>query len=89
MCLRTLFGYRISKKGGIEIDPERAKIVKEVFSRVIQGNSLNSITRWLNRNGLYGIFGGKWNTPRLRDLIRNEKVYQQRFIAENLYQQSY
>ena len=52
MCLRTMFGYRISKKQGIEVDPEQAKIVREIFSRVIRGDSLNSITRWLNRSGI-------------------------------------
>ena len=26
MCLRTMFGYRISKEDGIEIDPEQAQI---------------------------------------------------------------
>ena len=73
MCLRTMFGYRISKENGIEIDPEQADIVREIYARVIRGDTLNSITRWLNRNGLYGAYGGKWNTPRLRDLISNEK----------------
>ena len=73
MCLRTMFGYRISKKHGIEVDPEQAKIVREIFSRAIRGDSLNSITRWLNRSGIYGVFGGKWTTPKLREFISNEK----------------
>ena len=73
MCLRTMFGYRISKEDGIEIDPEQAQIVREIYARVIRGETLNSIARWLNRNGIHGAYGGKWNTPRLRDLISNEK----------------
>ncbi len=73
MCLRTMLGYRISKKGGIEIDPEQAKIVREIYARVIRGDTLNSIARWLNRNEHFGAFGGKWTTTRVRDLIRNEK----------------
>lgn len=73
MCLRTMFGYRISKENGIEIDPEQAETVREIFARIIRGDTLNSITRWLNRNGLYGAYGGKWNTARIRDLVSNEK----------------
>ena len=73
MCLRTMFGYRISKENGIEIDPEQAETVREIYARIIRGDTLNSITRWLNRNSLFGPFGGKWTTARVRDLIRNEK----------------
>ena len=73
MCLRTMFGYRISKKNGVEIDQEKAGVVREIYTRVIRGDSLTSIVRWLNRNSIHGAFGGKWNTPRLRELISNEK----------------
>lgn len=73
MCLRTMLGYRISKKNGIEIDPEQAEIVREIYARVIRGDTLNSIARWLNRNEHFGAFGGKWNTPRVRELVKNEK----------------
>ena len=73
MCLRTMLGYRISKKNGIEIDPEQAEIVREIYARVIRGDTLNSIARWLNRNDHFGAYGGKWNTPRVRDLVKNEK----------------
>ena len=54
MCLRTMFGYRISKEDGIEIDPEQAQIVREIYARVIRGETLNSIARWLNRNDIHG-----------------------------------
>ena len=73
MCLRTMLGYRISKKNGIEIDPEQAEIVREIFARLIRGDTLSAIARWLNRNEHFGAFGGKWNAPRVRDLVSNEK----------------
>lgn len=84
MCLRTMFGYRICKEAGIEIDPEQAGIVREIYARIIRGDTLNSITRWLNRNGLYGSFGGKWNTARIRDLVSNEK-----YTGNSLLQKAY
>ena len=69
-----MFGYRISKKDGIQINTEQAKVVKEIFRRIIRGDSLNSIILWLNHNNIQGVLGGKWNTKRLRALIENEKV---------------
>lgn len=73
MCLRTMLGYRISKKNGIEVDADQADIVREIYTRVIRGDTLNSIARWLNRNEHLGALGGRWSTPRVRDLVKNEK----------------
>lgn len=70
MCMSTLFGYRFSKADGVQIDPGQAAIVREIYARVIRGDSLNSIARWLNREGQYG---EKWKASRLRELIENEK----------------
>ena len=83
MCLRTMFGYRISKNDGVGIDPEQAKTVREIYARVIRGDSLNSIVRWLNHSGRYGAFGGGWTTPRLRDLIQNEKYTGNALLQKN------
>ena len=74
MCLRVLYGYQIDQKEGVKIDPGEAAVVREIFAKVIKGESLNSIVRWLNRNGYYGKYGGKWKTPRLRNFISNEKL---------------
>ena len=73
MCLSTMLGYRISKKNGIEIDPDQAEIVRAIYARVLHGDTLNSIARWLNRNEHFGALGGKWNASRVRDLVINEK----------------
>jgi len=67
------FIYRITKKNGIEINPEQAEVVREMFARVIRGDSLTSIIRWLNRNGHLGAFGGKWTAGQLRAALSNEK----------------
>ena len=73
MNLRTMFGYRITKENGIEIDPVQAEIVREMFARLIQGDSLTSIVRWLNRNGHPRAFGGKWTVSQLTAALSNEK----------------
>ena len=84
MCWRFMFGYKISKTNGIEIDPVEGPIAQEVFSRVAAGESLNSVAKWLNRTGHYGALGGKWQTPRLREMLSNEK-----YIGNALLQKTY
>ena len=84
MCLSVMYGYSVSNVNGIEIDEEQAKIVREIYARVIHGVSLNSIARWLNRNQYYGAYGGRWNASRVRDLVRNEK-----YTGNALLQKSY
>ena len=69
---RFLFGYRITKHG-IELDTTSAPIVREIFTRVIDGESLGAICRRLNRRGISGALGGKWCTQRIREIINNEK----------------
>ncbi len=73
MNMRTMFGYRISKKNGIEIDPEQADVVREMFARVIHGDSLTSIVHWLNHNDHPGALKGQWKASRVRDVLSNEK----------------
>ncbi len=69
---RFLFGYSITKVG-IEIDTTTAPIVREIFTRVIDGVSLGVISRSLNSRGVSGELGGKWCTQRIREIISNEK----------------
>ena len=69
---RHMFGYTIVN-GNLEINPDEAPIVREMYRRVIAGDSLRSVCKWLNSNGYSGALGGKWTSPRLRDAISNEK----------------
>ena len=74
MCWSILFGYKISKAKGIEIDPVEGPIAQEVFSRVAAGESLNTVAKWLNHNGHYSTLGGKWKVTRLREMLCNENT---------------
>ena len=84
MNLRTMFGYRISKENGIQIDPEKADIVREMYARVIRGESLSSIARWLDRSGYRGALGGKWSPVWVRATLANEK-----YAGNSLLQKEY
>lgn len=69
---RFLFGYRISKDG-MEIDEETAPVVREIFARVIDGESFGAISRDLNGRGFTCALGGKWCAQRIRETVGNEK----------------
>ena len=69
---RFLFGYRISKEG-IAIDEETAPVVREIFARVIDGESFGAISRDLNSREIPGALGGKWCAQRIREIVGNEK----------------
>lgn len=69
---RFLFGYDISKDK-IEINLEQAAVVREVFQRVINGETLSAISYELNKREISRALGGKWCSQRIREMIANEK----------------
>lgn len=69
---RFLFGYHISKDI-IEVDENAAPVVREIFSRVIAGESFGAISRDLNARGISCALGGKWCAQRIRETVGNEK----------------
>ena len=69
---RFLFGYSISKDG-VEIDTATAPIVREIFARVIDGETFGAISKNLNSRGVPGALGGKWCAQRIRETVGNEK----------------
>ena len=72
MNLRFLYGYTIVKNE-VSINAAEAEIVKEIFSRVISGEALSSISRDLNNRGIKRNFGGEWKNNHIRTLVSNEK----------------
>ena len=81
--LRFLFGYKI-EKGRVTVDPEKAAVVREVFRRALEGESLTSLAIDLNRRGFTGVLGGKWNSVRIREMLSNEK-----YLGNALLQKQY
>lgn len=86
--LRAMFGYRISKDG-VETDEETAPVVREIFSRVIAGESFSSIAADLNARGVRGALGGMLCSQSIRRICANEKytgnaMLQKRFRSNHL-----
>ena len=83
-----MYGYNITKDS-VEINEAEAAVVHEVFSRVLEGESYNSICRDLNERGQRRIFGGKWSTASLYAILGNEKyagnaLLQKTFVNNHL-----
>lgn len=69
---RFMLGYDIGKDG-VTVNPEEAELVREIFRRFIDGESMNAIAATLNERGITGVFDGRWTPQRLRQLLANEK----------------
>ena len=66
------FGYRKVGMGAtatFEIEPAEAKLLRTIVDRVIAGESLRSVTRWLDEQGIETKRGNRWNPVTVRQLI--------------------
>ena len=72
MALRHLFGYDIGKDG-IVIDEDEAEVVREIFRRFLDGESMESIARILNGKHLRGALGGGFSGKAVRRYLEQEK----------------
>jgi site-specific DNA recombinase len=64
---RTAFGYRKRTDRKIEIDPETAPIVRELFERRAAGGGWATLSDYLTE-----ATGERWTISGIRELIRNE-----------------
>ena len=77
------YGYNITKDK-IEINPEQAEVVRNIFDRAIAGETFGSICRDLNTRGISTYFGKKWTARRITEILSNEK-----YIGDAVLQKSY
>jgi DNA invertase Pin-like site-specific DNA recombinase len=86
--LRFLYGYHVSK-GKIEIYPEEAKVVRNIFCLFLAGMGALAIAKKLNKGEIPSFSGGKWNPNSVLNILKNEKytgnsLLQKTFIADHL-----
>jgi len=74
----TPYGYRRIKvhDGGkerpkLEIEPEKARIVKRIFGEMIIGKGLTEIVKDLNREGISGPKGKGWSKTTIHRILTN------------------
>lgn len=80
-----LLGYKTGKSEHLEIIPEEAEVVKYIFRRYLEGQSINGISKELENKGYTTIRGSKtWGFTTVRNILENEK-----YIGDVLSQKTY
>lgn len=73
---RPCYGYRRNQDGLLEIVPEEAEIVRQIFRWHREGRSLRSISKALADIGIKSPRGhSKWSIETIRKILNNEKYY--------------
>lgn len=67
------FGYRKGPDERLEIDPEQADAVREIFARVADGDSMAAIADDFNARCIRTAAGQKWTRSSFNTIIRNER----------------
>lgn len=74
MARRRCYGYRTAPDGCLVIDPAEAEIVRWIFQRYLEGDSLGRIAAGLELQGISSPTGRpKWNREAIDKLLSNEK----------------
>ncbi|BAX96711.1 serine recombinase [Mycobacteroides stephanolepidis] len=65
------FGYDDDK---ITIRESEAAVVRELVMRVIAGESVNSLTVWLNESGVAPVRGARWASTAVRGIVSSPRI---------------
>lgn len=68
-----MFGYRMVENNQLEIVPEEAEIVRELYRRYIAGEGSSKLAAWLNESGIKSHTGKQWRQAGVLGILRNEK----------------
>lgn len=78
------YGYRLSNKKDLEIEPQEAHIVRNIYEAYLSGHSLDAIAALLTDANIMSPAGTAWNHTTLRRILSNEK-----YIGDTLCQKTY
>lgn len=69
-----VFGFRKGKDDQVEIDPQQAEVVRNIFQWFLDGNSINDIAQKLKSQKILSPKGkDTWSLATLRGILSNEK----------------
>lgn len=70
----NLYGFRKSQDGGVEIDEEKAEVIRQIARWFLDGDSLHAIADKLAQRHIPSPKGkDTWSTPTVRSILSNEK----------------
>jgi site-specific DNA recombinase len=56
------------------VNPEEAEVIKEMAKRLLAGDSLRSVTRWLNAAGIRSSTGRLWSQQAVRIMMHSGRI---------------
>lgn len=65
------FGY---EKDQVTVVESEAAVIRELASRYLAGEALNSLTTWLQEEGIQSVAGMPWRTTTLRQTLTNPRI---------------
>lgn len=80
---KTPLGYKRKNKK-LEVEPATADIVRDIFKRIIAGDSTGEVARYLNSNGIMTGEGNSWDSRSIRNIVKN-KGYTGTIVNNNVY----
>jgi site-specific DNA recombinase len=54
---------------------DEADVIRDLAARALAGESLTSLTKWLDESGVRTVTGRPWRTPTVRQLLLNPRMY--------------
>lgn len=79
----SMFGYRWDN-GTLEVVPEEAEIVRQIFTDFLAGMGRDAIAKKLTQAGIPTKRGGLWSGNSIRNMLHNEK-YAGRLLLQKTY----
>lgn len=80
-----LYGYRMTKENTLEIVPEEAAVVRDIYAAYLNGDGGRTIAGRLNRAGIRTRDGNLWSSWRVLELIGNEKYKGDSMMGKGVY----
>ncbi len=81
----NIYGYRKSEDGEPEIIPEEAEVVKTIFNRYLDGDSITQILQYISENKIPNRAGKtEWSKSAVQNMLSNEK-----YVGDVLMQKTY
>ncbi|WP_218938434.1 recombinase family protein [Modestobacter altitudinis] len=66
------FGFETDK---LTHRPEEADVIRALAARALAGESLTSLSKWLDESGVRTVTGRPWRTVTVRQLLLNPRMY--------------
>jgi DNA invertase Pin-like site-specific DNA recombinase len=82
-----MLGYR-NQNGRLQVVPEEAEVVRQVFEDYLGGMGLLAIAKKLNASGFPTQYGGPWGMNTIRRILENEK-YTGDMLLQKTYRENY